>query len=152
MNNPEPCDKNFQRGKAYIKLYKYGNFFHLIVAGYTDLGTKKAAEILANYRDYKFQGNEYVTDFSGDTGERLAEEKKEVPKTEATEQEPKKIETEIETTSKTDMQAESKIEQKVMENKKTEEKELKVEEQKQTEKSGNIINKIISWFLSLFKK
>ncbi|MDP3765537.1 MAG: hypothetical protein Q8R04_03420, partial [Nanoarchaeota archaeon] len=107
MNNPEPCDKDFERGKAHIRLYKNNGFFHLVVAGYTDLGTKKAAEILANYLNDRPQG---VTEFSGDTGDRLIEEKKEeAPKTEATEQEQsKKIETEIktETEPKTDIQAE----------------------------------------------
>ncbi|MBI2651921.1 hypothetical protein HYX00_00525 [Candidatus Woesearchaeota archaeon] len=154
MNNPEPCDKDFERGTAYIKLYKNNGLYHLIVAGYTDLGTRKAAEILANYQDYKFQGNEYVIEFSGDTGERLIEEKKEeAPKTGATEQE-SKIETgtKTEVESKVDIKIEPKIEQKVMENKTKEKVAPKAEEQNQTEKSDNIINKFISWFLSLFKK
>lgn len=113
MNNPVPCDKDFQRGKAYIKLYKNNGFYHLIVAGYTDLGTKKAAETLADYQNYKFQGNEYAFEFSGDTGERLTEEKKEAPKQETIEQEqPKKIETEIDTEleTKTDTQTVAKVE------------------------------------------
>jgi len=150
MNNPQPCDKDFQRGKGYIKLYKNNDFFHLIVAGYTDLGTKKTAEILVNYLDYNFDGNEYVFEFSGDTGGRLIEEKKEeAPKTEATEQE-SEIETEIkaETKPKADINAEPKIEQKVTENKT---KEPNTKEQNQTESSGNIVSKFISWFLSLFK-
>lgn len=57
MNNPEPCDKDFPKGKGYIKLYKYNDFLHLIVAGYTDVGTKKMAEILSNYENYNLKGN-----------------------------------------------------------------------------------------------
>ncbi len=156
MNDPEPCDKDFQSGKGYIRLYKNNDFFHLIVAGYTDLGTKKAAEILANYRSYPLKGNEYVIEFSDDNGDRLTEEKKETLKTQVTEQEqPKKIEAEIEpeTETKADIQVETKAEQKIAEEPKTEEKvEPKKEEQKETEKSGNIINKFVSWLLSLFKK
>lgn len=156
MGNPQPCDKDFQRGKGYIKLYRYDDFFHLIIAGYTDLGTKKAAEILANYQNYKFQGNEYVIEFSGDTGDRLVEEKKESTKTQVPEQEQsKEIEIEIETEAepKTDTQTIAKVEQKAIEEQKAEGKiEPKMEEQNQTEKSGNIINKFISWFLSLFRK
>lgn len=156
MNNPEPCDKDFQRGKAHIRLYKNNDFYHLVVAGYTDLGAKKAAEVLADYQNYKFQGNEYVFEFSDDTGDRLTEEKKEAPKIQTAEQEqPKKIEAEIkiETKPKTDIQIETKVEQKVIEEQKVEEKvEPKTEEQSQTEKSGNTVTKFISWFLSLFKK
>ena len=153
MNNPKPCDKDFERGKAHIRLYKNNEFFHLVVAGYTDLGTKKAAEILANYQNVKPQ---VVTEFNGDTGDRLTEEKKEISKIEVDEKEqPKNIEIEIkiETEPKKDIQIETKAEQKIAEELKIEEKvEPKKEEQKQPEKSDNIISKFISWFLSLFKK
>ena len=57
MNNPEPCDKDFPKGKGYIKLYKYNDFLHLIVAGHTEVGTKKMAEILANYENYNLKGD-----------------------------------------------------------------------------------------------
>ena len=152
MSNPEPCDKDFERGKAHIILYKNNGFYHLVVAGYTDLGTKKAAEILANYRNDKPRG---ITEFSGDTGDRLTEEKKEAPKTQAPEQEQQEIETEIKTDTepKTDIRVEPKEEQKVIEEQKVEKKvePQETKDQKQQEKS-NIINKFITWFLSLFKK
>ena len=154
MNNPEPCDKDFERGKGHIKLYQNNGFYHLVVAGYTDLGTKKAAEILADYQNYKLQGNEYVFEFSGDNGERLTQEKKEAPKEETKEQEqPKKIEAEIkEAESKIEVKTETEIEQKIIENKSEEKAEPKTKEESQPEKSDNVISKFISWFLSLFKK
>jgi len=66
MDNPEPCDKDFEYGKGYIKLFEYEDFFHIVVAGKDDEGTKKAAEILANYQEYVLQGSEYVIEFTPD--------------------------------------------------------------------------------------
>lgn len=146
MGNPKPCDKDFQRGKGYIKLYRNGDFFHLVVAGYTDLGTKKAAEILANYQNYQFQGNEYEFGFTGDQVPVKEEEtkKENVTKPEIIgKEETQKIESKESQTT----EIKDKDEQKIL-------KEIvKVNEtkQNQTEKSDNIINKFISWFLSLFK-
>lgn len=59
MNNPQPCDKDFQAGKAYINLSEYNGYYHLIVAGNSDAGTKKAVEVLINYGDYNLEGNQY---------------------------------------------------------------------------------------------
>ena len=143
MSSPQPCDKDFQRGKGYIKLYKNNDFFHIIVAGYTDLGTKKAAEILADYENYKFQGDEYVVDVVEPTIEVKIEEKKKENITKIQTTEPVK---KVESKESLDIETESKEKQKKL-------KATKVNEskQKQTEKSSNIINKFISWLLSLFR-
>ncbi|MBI2659314.1 hypothetical protein HYX05_04430 [Candidatus Woesearchaeota archaeon] len=144
MNNPKPCDKDFQRGKSYIKLYKNGDFFHLIIAGYSDIGTKKAAEVLANYENYKFQGNEYIFEFVGDEEVPIkVEEMKKEPTQKNESKEPLDIKTEV------------KKEQEIIdEQKEPTEKITSVQskqEQKQAEKS-NVISRFISWFLSLFKQ
>jgi len=61
--NPVPCDRDFPAGKGYIRLYKRGDFHHIIVAGKSDEGTKKAAEILANFDENNLKGKEYTITF-----------------------------------------------------------------------------------------
>ena len=62
MSNPQPCDKDFPKGKAFIKLMDSGNYLHIIVAGYSDVGTRKAADVLANYKYYDLKGSEFVVE------------------------------------------------------------------------------------------
>ena len=59
MNNPQPCDKDFPKGKAYIRLFTKDEFHHIIVAGYSDSGTRKAADILADFKNQDFDDSEY---------------------------------------------------------------------------------------------
>lgn len=145
-NNPVPCDKDFQKGKGYIKLYKNNGFFHLIVAGYSDVGTKKAAEILANYENYKFQENEYLVDVVEPTIEVIEEEKKEnVTKIEIIEKEP---------IQKTEAQPQESLNKTEVKEEQEKPKEIKIEsaESKQIMKEEtNIIKKVIVWLLSLFR-
>ncbi|MEK6983011.1 MAG: hypothetical protein AABX33_00425 [Nanoarchaeota archaeon] len=154
MNNPKPCNKDFPRGKGRIKLYKNGDFFHLIVAGYTDLGTKKAAEILADYQNYKFQGNEYAFEFAGEEEVSIIEEKKieNTTKAQITEKEQTQKNVSKETAN---IKIKDKEEQKIIDKQKVPQKIVKINETKQeknqTEKSDNIISKFISWFLSLLR-
>lgn len=62
MSSPKPCDKDFPKGKAFIKLIENGGYRYIIVAGYSDVGTRKAADVLANYNYYSLKGNEFVVD------------------------------------------------------------------------------------------
>ena len=147
MNNPEPCDKDFQKGKGYIKLYKNNDFFYLIVAGYSDVGTKKAAEILANYENYKFKGNEYVVEVVEPAIEVKTEEKKKenVTKIDITEKKP---------VQKTEAQPKELLNKTKSKESQEKPKEIKIEkeESKQIVKGEtNIIKKVITWFLSLFR-
>lgn len=66
MSNPQPCDKDFPKGKAFIKLMDNGAYHYIIVAGYSDAGTRKAADVLANYMDYILKGSEFVIDIDND--------------------------------------------------------------------------------------
>lgn len=66
MSNPQPCDKDFPKGKAFIKLIDNWEYRYIIVAGYSDAGTRKAADVLANYMDYSLKGNEFVIDVEND--------------------------------------------------------------------------------------
>ena len=60
---PEDCTQGFEYGKGKIKLFDHKNGkFALLVAGLTDEDTRAAAQVLANYKEYKeqFVGNELV--------------------------------------------------------------------------------------------
>jgi len=67
LNNPQPCDKDFPAGKAYIQLLENNGFHHLIVAGSSDSGTKKAAEALADYEHYDLEGTKFIMEVEGET-------------------------------------------------------------------------------------
>ncbi len=69
MNNPQPCDKDFPKGKAYIRLFAKDEFHHIIVAGYSDSGTRKAADILADFKNHDFDDLEYEIKIDGETEE-----------------------------------------------------------------------------------
>ncbi|MBS3102154.1 hypothetical protein J4458_01760 [Candidatus Woesearchaeota archaeon] len=140
MGNPEPCGKDFQKGKGHIKLFENNGFFHLVVAGYSDLGTKKAADILANYKNYDIKGNEYTIEFAEEEdiqAEVTTEHKETAEEGEKSE----KIEEAIE--SKEIIEEEQKIIEK--------ETKIKGEEaQPILKEEDNLIKAIIKWFKSLF--
>jgi len=53
MGNPADCVKGFEAGKAKITLYEHTNGnVALLVAGYSALDTRTAAQVIANYKDY----------------------------------------------------------------------------------------------------
>ncbi len=60
MGNPSPCDKDFEEGKAYLKLYGKDDYIHLIVAGSSDESTMKVADVLVDYDSYSLEGDEYI--------------------------------------------------------------------------------------------
>ncbi|HIH42140.1 TPA: hypothetical protein HA246_00685 [Candidatus Woesearchaeota archaeon] len=60
---PEDCTQGYEYGKAKIKLFDHKNGkYALLVAGLTDEDTRAAAQVVANYKEYKdaFVGNELV--------------------------------------------------------------------------------------------
>ncbi len=59
MGNPVDCHAGTQEDKGRIKLFEHGNgFWGLLVDGYGDLDTRRAARVLANYEDYHLVGTE----------------------------------------------------------------------------------------------
>ncbi|MDD5086459.1 MAG: DNRLRE domain-containing protein [Candidatus Nanoarchaeia archaeon] len=62
-NQPE-CTSGFEEGKAKIKLFQglegQGDNVILLVAGYDEIGTLTAANVLSNYKDYGLHGQEVV--------------------------------------------------------------------------------------------
>ena len=65
---PEDCTQGYEYGKAKIKLFDHKNGkYALLVAGLTEEDTRAAAQVVANYKEYKdaFVGDELlVTDTS----------------------------------------------------------------------------------------
>ena len=58
MDNPNPCDKDLEPGKAYIKFFDKGHV-QIVVAGYSDKGTREAINALIDYQNKNFNGNVY---------------------------------------------------------------------------------------------
>lgn len=63
LNNPEPCDKDVEAGKATIQLFESEDEkIHIILSSGSEEGIKEAAEVLANFDDYLFSSNIYEID------------------------------------------------------------------------------------------
>jgi hypothetical protein len=53
LGNPADCAAGFVDGEAVLKLWEHSNGnVALLVAGYSALDTRRAARVLANYKDY----------------------------------------------------------------------------------------------------
>ncbi len=56
LGNPSDCKSGFEQGKAMIKLFNHDNGkVALLVAGYAAMDTRRAARVLADYKDYASQ-------------------------------------------------------------------------------------------------
>ena len=62
LDNPDPCDKDFPLGKAYIKYYTKNDYHYIVVAGNNDVGTKRAAQELTDFDVNNLKGSEIVID------------------------------------------------------------------------------------------
>ncbi|HLG23490.1 MAG TPA: hypothetical protein VI564_01010 [Candidatus Nanoarchaeia archaeon] len=153
MNNPDTCDEDFEKGKAYIKLFKNVKFFNIVVAGYSDEGTRKAGDILSNFQDYSLKGDEFVFEF-----EEKSAPKKEKQETENQETEEQNIEEELEI-----IDSESEIKEQLDDLESLEREAGDISEQAgQTGQSGNsasnqessekpnFLKRFIDWIASLF--
>ncbi len=166
MGNPEPCDNDFSNGKALIRLYDKNGFFYIVVAGYSDLGTRKAAEVLADYNNYKFIGDEYVLYINEDSA--AQQNTNIVPGADGT-LESKEDKMSTQETPQGISQEEAKrgvqesLEEKLKQNSpnapsdvQTGNAEYKYElkepqEETKIEEKSNIISRFILWFISLFR-
>ena len=57
---PQDCVNGLKPGTGKINLYTHNGYAHLVVKGYYDSDTLAAANVLANYKDYKLSGVEYT--------------------------------------------------------------------------------------------
>ena len=60
MGSPEKCTEGFTEGNGLIKLFNNNGYAQILVAGYSKEGTRKAAKVLANWKDYNLKGNEVI--------------------------------------------------------------------------------------------
>ncbi|MBD3164184.1 hypothetical protein GF323_03225 [Candidatus Woesearchaeota archaeon] len=58
LGNPSPCNKDFPSGKAYIRYYEDEGVRYIVVAGYSNTATRKAAEYLSNFETNALEGDE----------------------------------------------------------------------------------------------
>ena len=144
MDNPAPCDNDLIDGKAFIRMYENNNNVQIVIAGYNDKATREAANVLGNYQDYNLGGNEHIIDLK--------------PEVEEETEKPKIIEAEESKTNEA-ITTEKKTEEKTKQAEESDEKNTKVETtepesetkpQKEEKKELNMIERIVSWFKSLF--
>jgi len=147
LNNPQPCNKNIEAGKATIEYYENGKV-HIVLNAYSNKGIKKSAEVLSNYKNYDLDEIVYEIEVQGEVQEM---EEKIREETEEEIKEEKKSEAVPEQFNDLD-----EIEEE--ENTK-EEQEEEVAENKQTENNvpepilkedTNILKSFFSWIFSLF--
>ena len=84
MIDPKPCDKWMEPGKAFIMLYYYKGYTHMVIEGYSDKGTREAVNALINYKKGSLKGgnmlievNESKTEINNFGIEEKAAEKEE---------------------------------------------------------------------------
>ncbi len=90
LENPEPCDRDFPSGQAFIRFYEKAGIQYIVVAGYSDRGTKKAAERLADFLKQPMKGAEVALDVAGE--EKAVKKAQEEPKVEIKEEKPEQKE------------------------------------------------------------
>ena len=142
MDEPEPCGKYAEKGKAVIRLFDYNGNVHMVIMDYNDKGTREAVNVLKDYKDYSLSGDRFVIDIEEEVEE--IEEVKEINETELEEEKQRIIE---KLNKKISGEAEEESEV-------VEEEEIEIKQEKLeiiTEEEG-FIKKIIAWFLSLFGK
>lgn len=136
LENPEPCDKGLEAGKATIELFESGDSIHIVLNAYSDKGIKNAASTLSNSESYNLEGDLFeIVVF-----DEIPEEVEEPEVEENDEDERQKLIDELS--------------RKIKDNKEEKSKDIPIIEEPEpiVEEEVNLIKKIISWFLSLFGK
>ena len=158
MVQPKQCDRWLEPGKAMILSYGYKDYVYIVIAGYSDKGTRDAVDFLINYDKNKLKGSNMLIDvdepkpeIKGSAIEEEAEEKKEEMPSDIQEEKEKlvseltqKITNKSKETSNNEKRASL---NKTKEKAPSEQKQaIKIEQKKET----NVIKNIINWFTSLF--
>ena len=55
LGNPSDCTAGFEPGVGRLELYENNGNVAMLIAGYAALDTRNAAQVVANYKDYKSQ-------------------------------------------------------------------------------------------------
>ena len=167
MIDPKPCDKWMEPGKAFIMLYYYKGYTHMVIEGYSDKGTREAVNALINYKKGSLKGgnmlievNESKTEINNFGIEEKAAEKEEEKITVDINEEKEKLISELtekisnkskDSSQKIISPAISSQINKTKEKASSEQKQAIKAEQKEQKKETSVIKIMINWFVSLFK-
>ena len=150
MIDPKPCDKWLEPGKAFIILYYYKGYTHMVIEGYSDKGTRDAVNFLVNSKIGSLRGvnlmvgvDEPKAELNESSIKEKIEEKKEENITADIEKEKEKLISQLNERIANN----SKEPSKTKENALIEQKQAIKADKKET----NVINRILNWFASLFK-
>ena len=161
MVQPKQCDRWLEPGKAMILLYGYKDYVYMVIAGYSDKGTRDAVDVLINYDKRKLGGSNMLVDVDEPKPEinnsRTEEKTVEDNITIDFEKEKEKIISELnERISKSSQDSNKKVISPAISSQINKTKGKITSEQKQAikvEQKGetSIIKRIINWFILLFK-
>ena len=161
MVEPKPCDKWLEPGKAFILLYYYKGYTHMVIEGYSDKGTRDAVNFLVNSKIGSLGGANVLVEVDEPQAEindsnikeeaevkeenisiSIEEEKEKLISELAQRIENKSKEIEVNSTSTINEKEKIPIEQN---------KSIKIE-QKEQEKEASVINRIFEWISYLFRR
>ena len=160
MGNPQPCNKLLEPGKALIILYDYKGYVHMVIAGYSDKGTRDAVNVLINYGKNALKGSSILIEVDEpkpEVNKSIIEEKVEEKIEEVAiniEEEKEKLISELneriankskEASKKTISITSNKSKGKIPSEQK---EEIEIGQKKEI----NVIKRILEWILSLFKR
>ena len=160
MVQPKQCDRWLEPGKAMILSYGYKDYVYIVIAGYSNKGTRDAVDFLINYDKNNLKGSSMLIDVDEPKPEikepaieENVEEKKEDETLVNIEEEKEKLISELTQKIANKSKETSNNEKRASLNKT---KEKVPNEQKQAikivqKKETNVIKRIINWFVLLFK-
>lgn len=164
MVQPKQCDRWLEPGKAMILSYGYKDYVYIVIAGYSDKGTRNAVDFLINYDKNKLKGSNMLIDVDEpkpELQEPIKEEKAEEEKIEEVsvniEEEKEKLVSEL--TQKIANKSKEPIKNvtRVVTNKtkdktSSEQKQVIKSEQKEQKRETTVVKIILNWFISMFRK
>ena len=162
MIDPKPCDKWLEPGKAFILLYYYKGYTHMIIEGYSDKGTRDAVNFLVNSKIGGLRGANVLVEVDepkSEINESSIKEESAVKEENISvniEEEKEKLVSEL-TERIANKSKESGINATSAINKAKEKLPIKQNkiiktEQKEEEKEAGIIKRIVEWVSSLFRR
>lgn len=155
MNNPQPCNKELQEGKGFIKLFKYDGYYHMVIAGYSDKDARQAVTDLINGNIASY---EIIADSSLNKPKEAIQISQEpqaskpaidTEKEKIAEDLSKQLSQKISEKAQEEIQQPKEADPVVKEAKKL---NVSVNQAEEKEINPNPVRKIINWFFSLFKK
>jgi len=60
LGNPAQCDNGFTNGEGKISLFNNNGYAQILVGGYSEADTRKAAKVLSNWMNYNLDGSKAI--------------------------------------------------------------------------------------------